>query len=292
MTPFPPTPNLADLNKLAKLAAKILSDPQIKYCSDKEQIQSVFGWSTNYSKKIMLRLAVIDGFYSTQMNRRLFGLEEVEMELQRAGANNDETFANAAAGFIHAPSNESCVLKLLQKNYGRNKKGDDRRKAASLITKYLYYVTEFKFPIYDNLVRDSYNRILKMCNGVQLQKMKDECDVQFFKNLIELKSLSRIDTFDSLDNLLWILGKIRKGSLSAIVPNDTYKQILGKKGVPKGRGATSKRIDDAVARLLRKEGMHQEFARLLGDDFMTLVEFTGKLPQRKSRRKHANRKKA
>ena len=63
---------LKELAVLAELAAKILADPEIKYQRDKNMIQKVFEWSSSYEHKIPLRLAVIDGFYSTQMNRRLF----------------------------------------------------------------------------------------------------------------------------------------------------------------------------------------------------------------------------
>ena len=69
------------LNKYSVLAQIILNQ-EIRYQSNKKIIHDIFKRpSVTFKDTIQFRLIVIDSYYSTQMSKRLYGIEDIANEL-------------------------------------------------------------------------------------------------------------------------------------------------------------------------------------------------------------------
>ena len=179
------------------------------YETQKEKLIQLFKITENSKKEdILLRLFVIDSCYSTNMNRRLFGFEELtnlilKIEPQLNDNINVEKFAEEN-------------FELLVSPIGIDKKGNSTKHAFSLITKYIYFRTKFNFPIYDRLV---FNGLVEE----NLIKLPQKPSMTYFKTLISLKNKYGI-SFDDLDKYFWVCGKVREGNLSLLISDiDSYK---------------------------------------------------------------------
>lgn len=173
----------------------------------------------NNLDEIQLRLQLIDSLYSTQMNKRHFGIEELaeaivvytdtdllkEIELQTKGnkSNNLET--------------------LFSSKYGYDKKRIKNKKAVSLLSKYFYFLTGYQYPIYDSLVRLAYPKIIKKYN-IKTEHLQ-VTDANFFEALSELNVRSGINNFEKLDNLLWYSEKIESKSFSLILSKEEFLNL-------------------------------------------------------------------
>jgi hypothetical protein len=69
---------MKDLIKYSILANKLLNN-ETRYNSNKTIISEVF--KIVYPSKVQFRLTVIDSYYSTQMSKRLYGIEDIANEL-------------------------------------------------------------------------------------------------------------------------------------------------------------------------------------------------------------------
>lgn len=67
-----------NLIKYSNLANKILNN-ETKYKTNKAIISEVF--TMNNPNRVQFRLTVIDSYYSTQMSKRLYGIEDIVKEL-------------------------------------------------------------------------------------------------------------------------------------------------------------------------------------------------------------------
>lgn len=65
------------LVKYSSLANKILNN-ETRYKTNKAIISEVF--TMNNPNKVQFRLTVIDSYYSTQMSKRLYGIEDIANE--------------------------------------------------------------------------------------------------------------------------------------------------------------------------------------------------------------------
>ncbi|MBQ9282000.1 MAG: hypothetical protein IJ207_07345 [Treponema sp.] len=184
--------------------------------------------------KIQMRLSVIDSFYSTNMGRRLYGLKELAEKISELG--DDEKLREKLNLYIN--QGDSDISGVFTKKYGIFKHGipsadnlaiesnvendDEGFKAISLISKYFYFVSNHNFPIYDSLVR---NNIKKVLNHFHIKN-------HFTGKLIEeefIRELVRVcdkDKFAEFDNLLWLYGKIQRGSLSFLADKKIYINIM------------------------------------------------------------------
>lgn len=185
-----------------ELVQKILDKSQ--YLPQKETITSLFEKTdSNKISDIILRLVVIDSGYSTQMNKRLFAFEDIaEVLLKLRDATSPDI---DAVSFFE--SNEKSLVRAT----GIDKKGQDKGHAFSLISKYLYFATNYNFPIYDSLVFDG----LK-CEGIIKGAQRPSID--YFKCIKEIVKVE-CTTYDFLDQYFWTIGKIKKGSLSLLLPS-------------------------------------------------------------------------
>ncbi|PKP21631.1 MAG: hypothetical protein CVU05_06305 [Bacteroidetes bacterium HGW-Bacteroidetes-21] len=214
---------MKDLIYYADLAKSILEDEK-KYFHDKKIIKKIFELtSKNYDiHAIISRLTIIDSYYSTQMNKRYFGIEDIANKIWELYGNNEKKVETAFIEFAESPSNE-IILSLFNDNYGIKKDGEEYGKAISLISKYAYFQTNFKFPIYDNLARKVLPKIFKLYFTNVKITMKSIENIKNYINAINIfKSNSRINDYNKIDNLLWLTGKIREGNLSLILKKDEY----------------------------------------------------------------------
>jgi hypothetical protein len=195
------------------------------YAFAKKAIRSLFSNSTmpSYQEMISLRLTVIDSYYSTNMNKRYYGIEDISSSLQRI-AEADAELESFFLSYIRSPKSFSRGVDLFNAIYGIDKSGDPAKRAQSLISKYAYFVTNFRFPIYDSLAKKSYQRLSKTypktvtpCKGI------DDVN-QFFQCISELNLIFK--DFDLMDNLLWLIGKVKEGNLSLIIIRADYEALM------------------------------------------------------------------
>lgn len=142
------------IQKYANLAQNILAENS-RYIHNKKVIDRIF--NLHVKSKVQLRLTVIDSYYSTQMSKRLYGLEDISISLNKY---SDPKLQYLARRFLEN-TNEGEIYHLFQERYGLNKKGEENKKAISLISKYLYFLMKGNFPIYDDLGKNSF----KIFNG-------------------------------------------------------------------------------------------------------------------------------
>lgn len=234
------------LNHLADLAHKILNSNS-RYVTNKKIIERIF--LLDREDNLEIRLTVIDSYYSTQMNKRLFGLEEIAEVLQNY---NDDDLRNHINEFLIEPT-KGVVFDLYQKKYGINKQGKLRKKAISLLSKYFYFLLKSKFPIYDDLGKASY-RLLSKNGYIEASSINE---INYFKKMISLNHLTNINDFEKLDNLLWLIGKISKGSFSILMNKEKYQSIT--KRINFTGKESSKDVDLKIRNFMRANFQHLDF---------------------------------
>jgi hypothetical protein len=166
------------------------------------------------------QLTIIDSYYSTNMSRRYYGIEEVAESIVEI-ATNKKDLKRIFIEYTKNPHNLENVTSLFNSQYGYNKVGKRFGQATSLISKYAYFITDFNFPIYDSIVREVYPLI----TGAKLVDNKFD---DFINSMNALLTSSNIDNYNQLDNLLWLIGKINRGNYSLILKKDKYLKLVGK----------------------------------------------------------------
>lgn len=233
----------ANIDKV-RTALKLIeenADESSSYAFDKKAIAMIFKTLPKESPKstydnTLVELTVIDSLYSTQMGRRYYGLEELARMLADLQASKDdlrESFIKLAAGKIKSEDKlfEHDKKNLFTEKYGIGKDGSDKGTAVSLISKYAYFLTDYKFPIYDSIAREMYPRIWKYCgfkehcpSAVELASLDG-----FIKGINSLMNKLSIKSYDTMDRLLWTVGKIMRGNLSLILTMEEYQDLRKKK---------------------------------------------------------------
>ena len=194
-------------------------------------------YSTQMSRRyyvVMLHSAFQRSMYSTQMSRRYYGLEELAKVL--AEINQNKPLEKAFIDFLKDKSYDPFVIKgkktnLFSEKYGIGKNGEDKGQAVSLISKYAYFETEFRFPIYDSIVREMYPRIWNYCGFKEKMLEIKANDMVSFIEAIDLliRQLDCTDvTYDTLDRVLWYVGKIYRGNLSLVLSREEYDAFAEK----------------------------------------------------------------
>lgn len=206
------------LVELIKTAHSLLNEDESSAFSDnKKTIIQLFSMSKKLYAKEKIRLAVIDSFYSTNIsktNNALTELAEYISSLQR----NDKKLANI---FIKSYSERDIdkIGNLFNKKFGwRSNVEDNGTKAISLISKYVYFLTNYKFPIYDSFVKSIIPKTEKYL------EIKTRSKIDLPENyFIRLKTI--VDTLgvsvDQFDAFGWLFGKLQENK------ND-YIPIIGK----------------------------------------------------------------
>ena len=227
--------------KLLNLFEKIHSEKKNEsgYSLGKSTILKVFKATDGYSHEdILARLTLIDSMYSTQMSRRYYGLEELAVAL--ADVHNRKNLEEAFLDFLKDKDLKPFELRnskkvrtnLFIEKYGIGKNGEDKGSAVSLISKYAYFETKFKFPIYDSIVREMYPRVWNYCGFPKSEMLEFKYnDMTSFVEMINLmisKLNSTYVNYDSLDRILWYVGKIYRGNLSLVLSRKEYDAFAEK----------------------------------------------------------------
>ena len=91
------------------------------------------------------------------MSKRYYGIEELAEALAQY---SDKELIYEANKYVNKENSE--ILKtLFTEKYGYNSNGKKEKKAVSLISKYLYFLTGYQFPIYDSLVKMAYPKVIE-----------------------------------------------------------------------------------------------------------------------------------
>ncbi len=255
------------LNEYANLAVKVLGE-NTPYYKNKNIIKEIFAKTIESEEKAITRLVVINSFYSTNMSKRSFGIEEVAKAINDFSKNDNE-LSQMALDFIKDPKEESKIFKILDNRYGYRKDGERFGKASSLISKYFYFLTDFQFPIYDRLVKISYGKFQNRCPEYNLVDLDKQCNIQFFNSIKNLNYLSSINDYNKLDNLLWLYGKVTTGNFSLIFPREIYLELI--KFII--NNDSNKNFTDDDGSLLPSIYNSAEMTKLLGVDFMNFCKF-------------------
>ncbi len=211
------------------------------YSYDKQAIAMIFKTLSKEAGKnpyndILVELTIIDSLYSTQMGMRYYGLDELARLLADLQASNNDlrkAFIELAAGKINSGDKafKRGAENLFTKKYGIGKDGSDKGTAVSLISKYVYFLTDYNFPIYDSIAREMYPRIWKYCGFKEFcPTVKELTDLDgFIKGINTLMDRLSIKSYDVMDRLLWTAGKIMRGNLSLILTMEEYQELKNMK---------------------------------------------------------------
>ena len=205
----------------AVLANNILN-AETQYKSNKVIISALFNdiSSNDFESVVKNRITIIDSYYSTQMNKRLYGIDELANNLAKY---SDDTLKLEAKKYLNNPKAEGVIKKLFAKEYGIDKSGKPFGKAISLISKYLFFLNDYKFPIYDSLALISY-KLLQ--NGNYIKNNQSINENNFYNLIKELNIDSNINNYEKLDNLLWLIGKLSKGSFAILMTKHKYESLI------------------------------------------------------------------
>ena len=202
-------------------------------------------------ERIMLRLTVIDSIYSTQMNKRLFGLKDLAAKIFGL-SKNDIDLVKKLEVFIKNGTEEEISNILTCTDIGIKKNGENYGVATSLLSKYFYFILGYQFPIYDSLVKDNLKEIAvnKFNFDVEFKDLKNtENRLEYFKLLINFNKTSGINDFNKLDNLCWLYGKVKKGSFSLLIGKKEYQKLMKKIDLEKID--TGKKTSDIIDKKIR-----------------------------------------
>lgn len=244
-----------NLKEFIELSIKSLMDEKTVYKENRKLIKSIFE-KTNDK---LIRLTILDLFYSTQMSKRLYGLNDLATKINEIG--NDDDLKKEVKKFKQDKSNK--IDNLLKDKYGIYKNGNPAGNARSLISKYIYFATDYSFPIEDTLVKENVNIVLKYFGEEKIDTKKD-----ILKELIKFCDKNHIK-YSEFDNLLWLFGKIKKGSLS-FVCKEQYESIIKVLNL-----ASSNEFDKKVAEHLKDIEILSRLKdeNLISNDFHKFLEF-------------------
>ncbi|GHT99241.1 hypothetical protein FACS1894142_6620 [Spirochaetia bacterium] len=207
-----------NISALAALAHRALNDGDSEYARNKALISQFFRSSCAVEYKEAVRLVLIDSLYSTNVAaKRLFGIGDIAEKLLRTFADDAALKENAAQWIERGFDDANPLYGLFAADYGIDRSGEGGKGAYSLLSKYMYFATDYAFPIYDALGADYY----------YLAEKKSAPDFQArFRVLREIMRENAVDGFDRLDNFFWLYGKINTGSLSLVLNKARYAELM------------------------------------------------------------------
>ena len=257
----------------SELAHQILNS-ETQYLANKQIISDLFKQETeeDFESIVKSRITIIDSYYSTQMSKRLYGIDEIAKTLAEY---SDEKLKLEATKFLNDPAVDSIIQSLFKSEYGIDKSGKPAGKSISLISKYLYFLNDFQFPIYDSLAIGSYKLLKK--NGLLTTKIaiKEE---NYFTYLNRLNSGSNINNYEKLDNLLWLIGKLSKGSFGILMDKEKYLKLVNtsdiKDDFKKEANKKSSSKDEVIRGYIKK---HYKVPKLFSEDQVAFFDFVFEL---------------
>ncbi|MEP2936362.1 MAG: hypothetical protein ABJM06_11855 [Gilvibacter sp.] len=255
---------MSTLKNYADIAHKILNS-ETQYLSNKDIISSLFkGEITNdFESVVKNRITIIDSYYSTQMSKRLYGIDELATTIANYP---DDVLKNETTKFLNNPNKNCIVNSLFIKEYGIDKSGKPFGKSISLISKYLFFLNNGDFPIYDSLAIDSY-KLLKKNSFIRTKIAINEDN--YFDYIKHLNSVTNINDYEKLDNLLWLIGKLSKGSFSFLMNKSKYQGLIKDLSV-KLKSVNSKQKDNLIRQHIK---VIYQTSDLFTDNQKTFFEF-------------------
>lgn len=231
---------------------------------------------------ILLRLVVLNSYYSTNAAYSYFSLERLAERIidettqfaTKSGKLPNDYFYDVVLQNLGKPT--TIGKDFFEASYGIKKNGAPGATLKSLISKYAYYCMMMDpnkyplgFPIYDNLARKSYRKVMKALElKPQMVQTLDEGSIgEYISALNELREeifgkgstalFCGLQQFDILDAYLWWMGKLEGGNFSLLLTEGEYKMLINHvKPTPpiKGDKSRGKKIDEQIAKALKDIG--------------------------------------
>lgn len=228
---------------------------------------------------ILLRLVVLNSYYSTNAAYSYFSLEQlaeriIDETTQFAGKSGklpNDYFYDIALQNLGKPT--TIGKAFFEASYGIKENGTPGATLKSLISKYAYYCMlmdtkryPLGFPIYDSLVRKSYRKVMKALGlKPQMVQTLDTGSIgEYISALNELREaifgvgstalFCGLQQFDILDAYLWWMGKLEGGNFSLLLTEGEYKMLINHvKPTPpiKVNNIWTNKIDEQIAKALK-----------------------------------------
>ena len=224
---------------------------------------------------ILLRLVLLNSYYSTNAAYSYFSLERLAERIihettqfaSKSGKLPNDYFYDIVLQNLGKPT--TIGKDFFEASYGIKKNGTSGATLKSLISKYAYYCMMMDtkryplgFPIYDNLARKSYRKVMKALGlKPQMVQTLDEGSIgEYISALNELREVifgkgstalfCGLQQFDILDAYLWWMGKLEGGNFSLLLTENEYKMLINNlKPAPQGTD-----INKHIAEQLRQSG--------------------------------------
>ena len=231
---------------------------------------------------ILLRLVVLNSYYSTNAAYSYFSLEQladriIDETTQFAGKSGklpNDYFYDIVLQNLGKPT--TIGKAFFEASYGIKKNGTPGATLKSLISKYAYYCMlmdtkryPLGFPIYDSLARESYRKVMSAMelNPQTVQTLQSGSIGEYISALNELREeifgkgstalFCGLQQFDILDAYLWWMGKLEGGNFSLLLTEGEYKMLINHvKPTPpiKGDKSQKNKIDEQIAKALKDIG--------------------------------------
>ena len=228
---------------------------------------------------ILLRLVVLNSYYSTNAAYSYFSLERLAERIihettqfaGKSGKSPNDYFYDIVLQNLGKPT--TIGKGFFEAPYGIKKNGTPGATLKSLISKYAYYCMMMDtkryplgFPIYDRLASESYRKVMRaMGLKPQMVQTLDEGSIgEYISALNELREVifgkgstalfCGLQQFDILDAYLWWMGKLEGGNFSLLLTEGEYKMIInGIQLTPpiKVNNIWTNKIDEQIAKALK-----------------------------------------
>lgn len=220
------------------------------YRTNYDAIRDLFSHSRVLTQMLIYqRLAILDSFYGTNVNRmRQFGLEEITDAIWNEcktpnGNYADSQLSDLAIDFVKNPNYKHRLKKLCDVVYGYtiDKKSNNclkRQKATSLISKYLFFLVlasgdKMGFPIYDSIANKLTPKLAvylgiskpgKVANIIDLTVIQKQLVSVLSKADPLLWNNGTMNHLEILDYFLWRIGKVGNLSFSLLLTKSELLQ--------------------------------------------------------------------
>ncbi|MBY0380148.1 MAG: hypothetical protein K2P99_07100 [Burkholderiales bacterium] len=216
------------LKTLVELAQKYLADNNTPYAKNKKLLEEFF--KEEKKNTTLSKVLLLDAMYSTNLSKTSYAATEI------ADAIDDDEPKKKLNELVNRLKNNQaniCDLKnfkLFDDKYGVQSNNILGKKCESFWSKYLYFTSDYNFPIFDSLAQET------------IKKLKSK---KYFKKNIKKEQIENLDTFygivseikadlkdlkefsySDLDNFFWLFGKINNGSFSLLLSQEQYKSVI------------------------------------------------------------------
>lgn len=262
---------------MSKIDSGISDGGSTLYDKNRDLIKSLFDPAIPYNVDVVYkRLVVIDSLYSTNMNQRYYGIEDMANTIYALSPSDAGlrvlvcNFRNKLFSVVFSDVSSDPIANVFDKDYGIHKNLKSAGSAMSLLSKYFYFLllTDpseiIGFPIYDSLASDMYPIVCKYVYAsgtprkiVNVKTIDHLCDyflaLDQLRNSIGISSIGgrSLQEFDLLDAYLWRMGKFNGNNFSLLLDKTGYTTLIGTAGAA---GKTSSDVIDALGAYRKSNG--------------------------------------